>query len=308
MRFLAKLILLVAAATLASCASLPPPTRTSEPRFVAPGPAELARGGVALVLSGGAARGYAHVGVIKALEAHGLRPDLVVGSSAGSIVGALYASGLGAEELEGAIGELGSGQFSDLELRGLGILPGTMGVLRGDRLHRYMDDRVKQHRIEDFPVRFAAVATDLATGELQVFNAGDVGTAVVASSAVPGILSPAAINGRLYTDGQLSSPIPVDVARQLGARTVIAVDVIYPPHDASPRTGIGVLFQAFTIMVDRLKENEIKRADVVIAPEIERTTGQLAFRDRTRLIAAGEKAGLEAIPRLRPYFAQRAVH
>ena len=302
---LERAALALAAAVISSCVVLPPPVRADAPRFVPPTGAELAHGGVALVLSGGAARGYAHVGVIKALEAHGLRPDLVVGSSAGSIVGALYASGLDAAELENAIGELGHGQFSDLELRGFGLLPGTMGVVRGDRLRRYVDDRVKRHRIEEFPLRFAAIATDLASGETQIFNAGDVGAAVVASSAVPGIVTPVEIGGRRYIDGQLSSPIPVEAARRLGARTIIAVDVIYPPEDANPRTAVGVLFQAFTITVSRLKATEAARADVVIAPEIASSTGQFGFGKRAQLVAAGEKAGHDAIPRLLPFFTKR---
>lgn len=260
---------------------------------------------VALVLSGGAARGYAHVGVIKALEAHGLHPDLVVGSSAGSIVGALYASGLNGAQLEAAIAELGGGEFSDIELRGLGILPGTLGVVRGERLHRFIDKHARRHRIEDFPIRFAVVATDLATGEARIFNAGDVGTAVRASSAVPGLVAPAEIGGRLYSDGQLSSPVPVDAARRLGARTVVAVDVIYPPQEAAPRTAVGVLFQAFTITVHRLRAVEVARADFVIAPDLGRTPSQFSFGDRERLVAAGERAALEAIDGLRPLFPLR---
>ena len=290
---------LAATALLVSCASAPrPASQDPEPRFMA----SQVPAGVALVLSGGTARGYAHVGVIKALEAHGLRPDMVVGSSAGSIVGALYASGLNAAELEAAIAELGRGQFADFELRGMGILPGSLGMVRGDRLHRFIDDRARHHRIEDFPLRFAAVATDLVTGELQIFNAGDVGAAVRASSAMPGVMTPAEIGGRLYADGQLSSPVPVDAARRLGARVVIAVDVIYPPEDASPRTAIGVILQAFAITVHRLKSIEVARADAVIAPELGRVSGQLSFGDRDRLIAAGERATHEAIARLRPLF------
>lgn len=300
----ARLASLAMAMLLASCTSLAPPVQGPPPTFVEPPPA--ARGGVALVLSGGAARGYAHVGVIKALEAHGLRPDLVVGSSAGSIVGSLYASGMTAQELEAAIAELGRHQFSDVELPGLGILPGTLGVVRGDRLHSFIDDRARRHRIEDFPMRFAAVATDLATGEARIFNAGDVGTAVRASSAVPGIIAPAEIGGRLYSDGQLSSPVPVDAARRLGARVVIAVDVIYPPQDAAPRTAVGVLFQAFMITVHRLRSIEAARADLVIVPDLGRTSGQFSFGDRERLVAAGERAGLEAIAQLRLLFAVNA--
>ena len=300
MRLVERLACIVAAAALASCASLPPPDRGPAPAFAEP--ATNARGGVALVLSGGAARGYAHVGVIQVLEAHGLRPDIVVGTSAGSIVGALYASGLSAVELEEKIAELGSGQFSDLEVRGFGLLPGTLGLVRGDRLHRYIDDRVRRHRIEDFPIRFAAVATALDTGEPRIFNSGDVGLAVVASSAVPGVLSPVEIEGRLYTDGGLSSPLPIDAAWRLGARAVIAVDVIYPPGEATPRTALGVILQGFIIAMHRLKAVEAPRADIVIAPRIPPTTGQLRFSHREELIAAGKRAAEEAIPRIRPYF------
>lgn len=239
------------------------------------------------------------------------RPRLTWNSHAakagGSIVGALYASGLDAAELEAAIAELGGGQFADVDLRGLGILPGSLGVVRGDRLHRFIDDHAKSHRIEDFPIRFAVVATDLGTGEPRIFNAGDVGMAVRASSAVPGIIAPAEIGGRLYSDGQLSSPVPVDVARRLGARVVIAVDVIYPPRDGSPRTAMGVMFQAFAITVHRLKAEEIARADVVIAPEVGRASGQMSFGDRERLVAAGERAVYDAISRLRPLFLGRAL-
>lgn len=217
---------LVVAVLLGSCASLQP-VAGPLPSFVEPPPA--ARGGVALVLSGGAARGYAHVGVIKVLEANGLRPDLVVGSSAGSLAGALYASGLDAAQLEAAVAELGRSDFADLALPGLGLLPGAMGLTKGNSLHRFVDDRARHHRIEVFPIRFAAVATDLATGEPQILNAGDVGLAVRASSAVPGIIEPFSLGARKLVDGQLSSPIPVDAARRLGARVVIAVDVVYPP-------------------------------------------------------------------------------
>lgn len=293
----------VGALALAACAVIAPPVHGGpEPRFVEPPPA--ARGGVALVLSGGAARGYAHVGVIKALEAHGLRPDVVVGSSAGSIVGALYASGLAPAELERAISALGGNDFGDLDLPGLGVLPGSMGVIRGEGLRRFIDERVMRRRIEDFPMRFAAVATDLASGEPRIFNAGDAAAAVRASSAVPGVMAPVPIGGRLYCDGQVSSPLPVDAARRLGADYIVAVDVVYPPEDAAPRTALGVLFQAFTISAHRLKAAEASRADIVISPGIARTSTQLSFRHREGLVEAGERAALAAIDGLRPVFVQ----
>ncbi len=294
---------LTAIVLLAACAAVAPSAkRETDPFFAFPRPLPPGDPGVALVLSGGAARGYAHIGVIGVLEAHGLRPSIIVGSSAGSIVGALYASGLSAGELERAVGELGIGQFNDWVIPGFGPLPSPMGLLRGDRLHRFIDDRVLRHQIEDFPIRYAAVATDLRTGAVQIFNAGDVGLAVHASSAAPGLIMPARIGGRLYIDGQISSPLPVEVARRLGARKVIAVDVIYPPEEAFVSDTMSVLFQSFIISIHRLKTFERAQADEVIAPELPRTTGQMAFCDRGPLIAAGARAATAALVRIEPLF------
>jgi NTE family protein len=295
---------------LQACATFSPQLHNgADPRFEPPAPLDSQDPGVALVLSGGAARGYAHVGVIRALEANGLRPAIIVGSSSGSIVGSLYASGLSILELEKAMGELGGGTFNDWILPSLWFLPGEKGFIKGDKLHRFIDDRARHHMIERFPIRFAAVATDLRTGESKIFNAGDVGAAVRASVAVPGVIAPAEIGGHLYGDGQISSPVPVGAARRLGARKIIAVDVIYPPGDAFISSAIGVLFQSFAISTSHLKEFEIAQADVVISPVLPRTEGQLSFGDRERLIAAGELAALQAMDRIRPLFrpAQAAI-
>ena len=273
-----------------------------DPRFVPADRSVHPAPRVALVLSGGAARGFAHVGVIKALEANGLRPDLVVGASAGSIVGALYASGLSGREVEWAIQRMTGATFADLSLPGLGLVPGSLGMFTGNELHRFIDREVRHHRIEDFPIRFAAIATDLATGSPAVFNAGDVGRAVSASSAVPGLVQPARIGDRLYGDGQISSPVPVEAARKLGALRVIAVDVIYPPTDAALTSAMRVVFQAFTIAAYRIKQYEIAMADAVITPDLGHTSGQWSFNERAWLIAAGEEAAVHALPRLRPLF------
>lgn len=300
----ASLGILVVAATLAGCASAPVTIHDVTEPYLQPA-LPLPGAGVALVFSGGAARGFAHAGVIKALEAHGLRPDLIVGSSAGSIVGALYASGLTAAELETALGRLDSSVFSEFALPGLGFLQSPLGLVRSHGLHQFMDREVRRHNMEEFPIRFAAVATDLQTGDLQVFNAGDAGLAVSASSAVPGIITPTKIRGRLYVDGQLSSPVPVSTARKLGARIVIAVDVVYPPEDAHLTSALRVLLQSFVISAYRLRQWEIAGADSVIVPDLGRTSGQWGFGDRERLIAAGEAATLKAMERLRPLFERR---
>ncbi len=290
---------LVAVLFVAGCATLAPPVQqTADPHYLTA--RRCARDDcVALVLSGGAARGFAHVGVIKALEANGLKPDLVVGTSAGALVGALYASGLTTDELVDAMGRLDRSAFQDLSLPGLGIIPGSLGLLRADGLHRFVDQEARHHRIELFPVTFAAVATDMHSGEAAIFNAGDAGKAVAAAGAVPGLFAPVAVGSHLYGDGALSSPLPVRAARQLGARIVIAVDVIYPPEDARLTSAMRVLFQAFTITVFRLKEYEAASADVVISPDLGSTSGQWGFAERTRLINAGEKAVLESLPKLK---------
>ncbi len=296
---------LSSALLLGGCATFQPPMQADHPPAkVAAKPFPPGMVPVALVLSGGAARGFAHVGVIKVLEQYGLKPDIIVGTSAGSIVGALYASGLTAVELEDAVAQMDSAMFTDFVLPGLGFLPGEMGFIRGEKLRRFLDARLRTRHIEDFPIRFAAVATELATGKAIAFNAGDAGLAVLASSAVPGVIMPVTLDRKHYVDGQISSPLPVQAARELGAKVVIAVDVVYPPEDAFVYSAIGVLFQALTVSVHRLKEKERTSADLVIMPVIEKTSGQFTFADRQTLIAAGEKAALEMLLACRAAFAR----
>lgn len=174
-----KVWLAAAAVSMCFCAGcstlVATPPDGPDPRFVSEyGPPNTGPR-VAIVLSGGATRGFAHIGVMKALDAYGLKPDIVLGTSAGSIVGALYASGLTGAEVESAIERMGAPAFSDLSLPGLGLIPGSLGIFRGDELRRFIDREVRHHRIEDFPIRFAAVATDLATGAPAIFKLGTSG-------------------------------------------------------------------------------------------------------------------------------------
>ena len=288
---------------LAACAVAEPSSPSvAPPLFVAP--PTNARAGVALVLSGGSARGFAHLGVLKVLEANGLKPDLIVGCSAGSVIGALYASGLSAREVESAMEKLDWRVFGDIAVPGLGLLTSPLGLVRGEGLHQFIDSNARQHLIERFPIPFAAVATDLGTGEAVIFNAGDAGLAVSASSAIPGLITPARIGGRLYSDCLVSSPLPVHAARRLGARSVIAVDVIYPPADAGLTGAIRVVFQALNIATFRLKEWELSGADVVIQPDLPRTSGQFGFSDREMISNAGMRATESMVPRIRELFAR----
>jgi NTE family protein len=249
---------------------------------------------VALVLSGGSARAFAHVGAIKALDAAGVRPEIVVGTSAGAIVGALYAAGLAPEALEAAAAEADWSLFADIGLR-----PAALGVVGTSRIREFVNRKLGDRPIEALPRRFAAVATDLQAGTITVFDRGDAGLAVDASAAIPGLFEPVRIGGRLYADGGLVSPLPVDAARSLGAQFVIAVDVIYPPGEGVLASALDVLLQTFLVQTRRIATLERLGADVVVAPPIPPTATQLTFADRARLIEIGEDAGRNALPAIR---------
>lgn len=265
-----------------------PPPRADEPHFrserIRPAP-------WALVLSDGAMRGFAHVGVLRELEAAGLRPDLIVGVSSGAIVGALAASGLPASELEQAAMGLRANIFWDW------TVPYT-GLLEGEGIHAFVDSHLRAHRIEDFPIRFAAVAAEAETGCLQIFNAGDAGRAAQASSSVPVLLAPPAISGKRYLDGGIVSPLPVRVARMLGAERVVAVDVTFPPSER-PFLNITDAFWRTTLVMHRaLAAIEGAEADLVIAPRLP-PEFLISLRNRPAIIDSGARAAREALPALR---------
>ena len=260
------------------------------PARAAPPPAAARRPRVALALGGGAARGFAHVGVIEVLEQAGIRVDLVVGTSAGSVVGALYASGMNARTLRESALALEEGLLGDWALN-------VRGFLRGRALQDAVNRWVGSRPIERFPIPYAAVLTDLYDGSLKLARSGDAGQAVRASSAVPGLFEPVRIGEREYVDGGLVSPVPVRVARSLGADLVIAVDISAKPRfqetDSLPR----VLLQAFAIMSQHLAAPELREADVALAPAVG-DRGSADFTDRVGAMALGAQAMRAALPAL----------
>ena len=246
---------------------------------------------IGLALGGGAARGFAHIGVIKTLEAQGINPDIIVGTSAGAVVGALYAAGNNGFELQKLAHKLDEGKLADWSLP-------DRGVLKGEGLQKFVNDAVGQRPIEALRKPFAAVATDLASGQSIVFRTGNTGMAVRASATVPGIFKPVTINGHDYVDGGLSSLIPVNEAKQLGADLVIAVDISAPPSRQPLRGTLDVLLQTFTIMGNNLARYELKEADVVIRPQVG-NVGSTEFVARHDAILEGEKAAQAALPQIR---------
>jgi NTE family protein len=250
---------------------------------------------IGLALSGGAARGMAHVGVLKALSENGIPIDCIAGTSAGSLVGGALASGMPLEEIE----ELGR----KLRWRDIGrVTMSRLGVQSNERLEQYLRARLPISKFEDLPIPFAVVATELKTGAAVVMrDRGDVPLAIRASCAIPGWYVPVIDEqGRQLVDGGLVAVVPSSVTRSLGADIVIAVDVnaagatfIGPPSSV-----IGVLLQSMLVVQKTASHYQLQLSDLVIKPKI----GHIRWDEMGRadeLMAAGYEAGLESIAEIR---------
>lgn len=288
---------------LAACTTPPqppaPPEPATRPSVASPPPVPTRPLRVGLALGGGAARGFAHVGVIQVLERHGIRPALVVGTSAGSLVAVLYASGKSGAELERAALSMEEAAITDWTLPLL-----SRGMLRGDALARYVNSQVGGKLLEDMPLPVGVVATELRRGEGVVFRRGDTGTAVRASSAVPGVFLPVDISGREYVDGGLVAPVPVRQARQMGAELVIAVDISSAPEGNPTNDTFRLLLQTFAIMGQSINRLELAGADLVVRPALA-GVGSADFGSRQRSIEAGRAAMNAALPRLKALLERR---
>jgi NTE family protein len=277
------------AGTLADSSPLPEPSAAPIRPVLAPRPI------VALALGGGGARGFAHVGVIKTLESAGIRPDIVVGSSSGSIVAALYAAGMSAAQLEAV-----ADQVDPADLIDVNILDGFR--VRGERLAHFVKESLGYRPMEALPRAFAVVATDAETGRMKVFNRGDPGLAVRASSSVPRLFVPPVIAGREYVDGGLVSPVPVKLARRMGADIVIAVDIsrIGAAVNRVPLAGAAEETVRPWSRAARLAllNAELAEATVVIRPVFARG-GLLDFGQKDEQLLAGEQAAERELPELR---------
>jgi NTE family protein len=250
---------------------------------------------VGLALGGGAARGFAHIGVIKALEAQGIVPDLVVGTSAGSLVGALYAAGNNGFALHKLALEMDEATISDWSVP---FFAKATGVLKGEALQNYVNRTVNNVPLEKLKMPFGAVATDLNSGQPILFQRGNTGAAVRASSAVPSVFQPVRIGDHSYVDGGLVSPVPVRFAREMGADFVIAVNISSQP-DAQPSTSnLDVLLQTFAIMGQSINYYELKDADIVIQPRLGTMKGN-DFPGRNTAILAGEQATAGAMAEIK---------
>lgn len=258
---------------VAACATAPHDyPELAPPRAVEIKPIRSDRPVVALVLGAGGSRGFAHVGVIKVLEAEGIQPEVVVGVSSGSVVAALYAGGYHAAALEEMAFTVEDHELIDFTLFG-------PGRVEGEALQDYVNKALGNRSIEALDRSFAVIATESATNRMTIFNRGNTGLAVRASSSIPNVFWPVLIAGTEYVDGGLTSRVPVPVARRMGAQVVIAVDVSWRGS------------------------RDVDAADVAIRPTTPRTR-TLDFSGRLESIAAGEAAARAAMPAIRERIAQ----
>jgi len=293
-----RVSLLLVALIVAGCAGAPKTPVPDGPAtaVVAPPPPAVVPKvppRIGLALGGGAARGFAHVGVIQVLEEAGIRPVLVSGTSAGSLVAAIYASGKSGKQLQQVAETMEEATFADWTLPLF-----NRGMLRGDALAKYVNAQVGSRLIEDLPLPLGIVATDLNSGQSMLFQRGDTGTAVRASSSVPAVFQPVRISGRDYVDGGLVSPVPVRAARQMGAELVIAVDISSAPENNQAGGTLDVLLQTFSIMSKSINYFELKEADVVVRPALAGISSA-DFGARKRSIEAGRQAMQQLMPQLR---------
>lgn len=235
---------------------------------------------VALVLGSGGARGYAHIGVIQVLEQQGIYPDLIVGTSAGSIVGSIYASGKTAEELRDIALSMKANDVRDVKLD-------MKGFFDGQKVENYVNQQVNNTPLEALKIPMYVVATELKQGKKVVFNYGNTGQAVRASVSIPSMFIPTKIGADEYVDGGLVSPVPVGVARDLGADIVIAVDILAQPMHTETSNVWGMFNQNINIMQSRLAEEELKHADIVIQPDLREKGHIFDVKGRAMTMQAG---------------------
>ena len=265
----------VLALTLAGCdkTTKTPPSTT---------PIQAREPVIALALGGGGAKGFAHIGVIKVLESHGIKPKIVTGTSAGSFVGSLYASGKSPYQLQHIALTFKESDIRDLTLN-------RQGFIAGQKLQDFVNQHVANKPIEKFPIRFAAVATRLDNGRKADFIKGNAGQAVRASCSIPNVFVPAIIGGTQYVDGGLVSPIPVQTAKAMGADLVIAVDISARPTGNQPVSMWGLLDQTLNIMGQQSIHQELAQANIVIQPKVGHI-GTLDLKASNQTILEGEKA------------------
>jgi len=245
---------------------------------------------IGLVLGAGSSKGFAHIGVLKILESNKIPIHMIVGTSVGSVIGSLYAYGYDAFQLQKLSFSIEKGDIVDL------TIPDN-GFIKGEKLEEFVNKTLKYTPIEKLKIPFYAVATDIQSGQEIVFGRGNTGQAVRASCSIPGVFRPVKIGDKMYVDGGVVSPVAVDAAKRFGADIVIAVDISTEVEQTFPGNTVETILQSLNIMYSKLASVQLSQANVVIKPKVG-YIGSADFSKRHEAILEGEKAALEALPKI----------
>lgn len=219
---------------------------------------------VALVLGGGGARGLAHLGAIRELEAAGIRPDLIIGCSAGAIIGAFYADEPNISKVEKALLQLKKSDILDTT-----FFSSRFGFVEGKNLETFMKKHLHSQTFEELQIPLVIMATDLLTGNAVELSHGEIAPCVRASCALPGIFKPVLLHERQFVDGGVSNPMPVSIAKKYGAKVIIAVDLGEKLSDSKPYHLFGIAKRGLEIHHQKFVEQSLELADISIKMEFQ---------------------------------------
>ncbi len=295
-----RLIFCCAAFSLlfASCTSLYVP-HTACPKEIPPFQTEKPIR-VALVLGGGGSRGLAHLGAIRELEAAGIRPDLIVGCSAGAIIGAFYADDPDLTRMENLLLSIKKSDLLDASL-----FKSRFGLVRGKILQRFMKRHLHAKSFKDLKIPLIVVATDLFTGDIVELCHKKIPVAIRASCAFPGIFQPVLLHNRFLIDGGAACPIPVDIARKHGAQIVIAIDVSEKLSEVKPSHLLGVARRGIDISYQKFVDQSIAKADIPIKMDFQ-DVGMFADHMNNKLYEHGRAKILSMLPEIQEKIASCA--
>lgn len=253
----------------------------------------LHRPQVALVLGAGGARGYAHLGVLQVLHEAHIPIDLIVGASAGSFVGSLYADNTDPKKTYDIMMKAGFWDLADI-----GNLPNAQGIIEGYHFQKFLMQHMKAHWFRQLKIKLVTAATNLKTGKTYVIQAGPVPPAVLASAAVPAAVVPQHLYGHVLTDGGVTDPVPVALAKKFHPKIIIAVNIGQVLRPVIPRTSYGIYNRAYAIIFNRLTTLSLKGADVVIRPNVG-DVNTFNMDDKYQMYLAGYRAAKAALPTIK---------
>jgi NTE family protein len=248
---------------------------------------------VALVLGGGSAKGFAHIGVIRVLEQEKIPIHMIIGTSVGSLIGGIYASNPDSFQLEWLAYKIDKNDILDFS-----IIYSKLGPVQGARLEAFVEQSVKTKKIEDTKIPFYPVATDLNSGETVILEKGSLAKAIRASSSIPGIFVPVTFGKRTLVDGGVTNNLACDIAKSKGADVVIAVNLLKDVKDYNIGSVVDIIGQSVNIMMHEATKTKSKYADVLIEPETKEVS-MFDFTQKKALIEEGIRAAKTAVPRIK---------